>query len=107
MDHYHEENRTADEVKVLTILNQQVLQAEEEGNQAVLDPLLVSDFTIVRASGIRQDRQKFLDVVPDNAHRGRIADQLELHLYGDCAVAIIRVTTSQNKDGAPAVGHFW
>src|SRR5438067_13841460 len=30
---------------VVTILNQQILQAEEHGNQAVLDPLLVSDFT--------------------------------------------------------------
>ena len=107
MDHHYEENPTADEVKVLTTLNQQMLQAEEVGNQAVLDPLLVSDFTIVRASGVRQDRQTFLKAVPDNAHRGRIADQLEIHPYGDCAVVIIRVTTSQNKDGAPAIGHFW
>src|SRR5437763_10451751 len=99
MDHHYKEISTADEVKVLTLLNQQMLQAEENGNQAVLDPLLVSDFTIVRASGVRQDRQTFLKAVPDNAHRGRIVDQLEIHSYGDCAVAIIRVTTSQNKDG--------
>ncbi len=57
MDHHFEENLTADEVEFLTTLNQQMLQVEEDGNQAVLDPLLVSDFTIVRASGIRQDRR--------------------------------------------------
>ncbi len=107
MHHQYEEKSSANDVSDLPILNQQILQAEEDGNQAFLAPLLASDFTIVRASGIKQDRRAFLDAVPDNAHRGRIADQLEIHPYGDCAVAIIRVTTSQNKDGALAVGHFW
>jgi hypothetical protein len=32
MDHYSQENSTSDGVKILTILNQQMLQAEEDGD---------------------------------------------------------------------------
>jgi len=91
----------------LTELDGRILKAEEEGNRAVLESLLHKDFAILRASGVKQDRQAFLNAVPGNAHRGRSADQLEVRPYGDCAVVTCRVTTSQNPDGTPSVRHFW
>ena len=103
----NENTETTDLKNQLTALNEHILQAEEAGLTDDLATLLHEDFTIIRTSGKKENRQAFLDAVPANANRGRTADQLEIHPYGDCAVVIICVTTSQNKDGAPAVGRFW
>jgi len=91
----------------LTLLNRQILQAEEDGDQAFLDPLIADDFTIVRAGGVKQDRKEFLQAVSANAHRCRRADQLDIHPFGDCAVVTCRVTTSQDENGALNIGQFW
>ena len=103
----NEDTKTKNLTNQLTTLNAQILQAEEAGLPDQIAPHLHENFTIIRASGKKENRQAFLDAVPANANRGRSADQLEIHPYGDCAVVIICVTTSQNKDGAPAVGRFW
>ena len=66
-----------------------------------------NDFTIVRASGEKQDRQMFLDSLEANRNRGRSADQSEVRFYRNCAVFTCRVTTTPDKDGKAAVGHFW
>jgi len=91
----------------LNKLNRRILQAEESGDQACLASLLHNDFTIVRAGGEKQDRQMYLDAVEANKSRGRSADQSEVRFYGDCAVFTCRVTTTRDKDGAAALGHFW
>lgn len=91
----------------LNDLNRRILQAEESGDQACLASLLHNDFTIVRASGDKQDRQMYLDAVEANKSRGRSADQSEVRFYGDCAVFTCRVTTTRDKDGNTAVGYFW
>ena len=88
-------------------LNQRMLQAEEAGPKDDLAKLLDGEFTIIRANGVKQDRQAFLDAVPDNAHRDRIAKEPEIHVYHDCAVVILRVTTSEHREGALMVRHFW
>jgi Domain of unknown function (DUF4440) len=90
----------------LTSLNGRILEAEEDGDQAKLEPLIADDFTIVRAGGLKQDRKEFLQTVSANAHRGRTVYHLQVHPFGDCAVVTCCVTTSQNNDGAPTVGHL-
>ena len=107
MNYHYEETSPTDDAQHLTTLNDRILQAEEDGDAEPLDTLLTEDFTIVRAGGAKQDKRVFLEAVEANAHRGRIVDQLEIHPYGNCAVVTCRVTTSQNKDGAPAVGPYW
>src|SRR6266487_662767 len=107
MDHHYDENTTADEAKILCILNQQMLQAEENGDAENLATLLTEDFTIIRASGVRKDREVFLGAVEANVHRGRTAKKPEVGPYRDCAVVIIRVTASDKRDGALTTGRFW
>ena len=102
-----EGHATADAVRELTDLNEMILEAEEEGRTADLEPRLTADFTIVRASGEKQDRQKFLAAVPGNAGRGRVADQPGVQLYDECAVFTCRVTTTRNADGTPGGGRYW
>lgn len=97
----------ANQVTAITHMTQDILQAEEAGLQDKLAPLLHQDFTIVRASGEKQNRQQFLDAVPANKDRGRTADQIEVHLYDDRAVFTCRVTTTRDKDGNQAISHFW
>ena len=96
-----------DDVIPLNELNQCILQAEESGDQNELAPLLRQDFTIIRASGEKQDRQLFLDAIEDNKDRGRSADLSDVRVYGNCAIFTCRVTTTRDKDGRVAVGHFW
>jgi len=100
------EHSTADATRELTNRNEMILQAEEKGRKADLEPLLTDDFWIVRASGVKQDRQAFLKAVSDNADLGRTADQTEVHWSGKCAVFTCRVTTTRNPVGSPG-GRFW
>jgi hypothetical protein len=92
---------------LLTALNERILQAEEAGLTADLATLLHKDFTIIRASGDKHDRQAFLDAVPNNANRGRSAAEPQVSSVGECAVYTVIVTTRRGADGAPAIGHFW
>ena len=94
---------TADAIRDLTSVNARILQAEEEGRPADLEPLLIEEFTIVRANGKKQSRQKFLKEVPANANRGRVADRPDVRVYGECAVFTGRVTTTRD----PGSGRFW
>lgn len=107
MKNQSKSNSTTDGINALNFVNQHILLAEEDGDQADLEPLLADGFSIIRASGVRQDRQAYLDAVTANAHRGRTADQPEVQLYGDCAVFTCIVTTTQNSDGTPNPGRFW
>jgi Domain of unknown function (DUF4440) len=92
---------------LLTALNERILQAEEAGLTADLATLLHENFTIIRASGVKQDRQAFLDAVPTNATRGRNATEPQVYSVGECAVYTVIVTTTRSADGTPAIGHFW
>jgi hypothetical protein len=91
----------------LLALNERILQAEEKDAKDEITSLLHKDFTIIRASGVKQDRQTFLDAVSSNANRGRTAEQPEVRLYGGCAVFTCIVMTMQNPDGSPNTGRFW
>jgi Domain of unknown function (DUF4440) len=102
-----EEYSSAETIEELTNQNEFILQAEEQGHKADLAPLLTDEFIIIRATGVKQNRDDFLKAVPGNAGRGRTADQPEVHLYGDCAVFTCRVTTTRNPDGTPGGGSFW
>jgi hypothetical protein len=102
-----EDRSSADTIEELTNKNEFILQAEEQGRKADLAPLLTDDFSIIRATGLKQDRQDFLEAVQGNAGRGRTADQPEVRLYGDCAVYTCRVTTTRNPNGTPGGGRFW
>lgn len=98
---------STEQVDELKALNECILKLEEAGSKDELDRLLYQDFTIIRANGVRQDRQTFLNAVPTNASRGRSADQPEVRLYGDCAIFTCVVTTTKNPDGSPGGGSFW
>ena len=97
----------ADRANELETLNAHILHAEEMGLKDKIAALLHKDFTIIRATGVKQDRQSFLDAVSSNANRGRTAEQPEVRLYGDCAVFTCIVITTQNSDGTPNAGRFW
>jgi len=103
----HQLKSEGEKAIALNKLNQRILQAEESGDQACLDSLLHRNFTIVRASGEKQDRQVFLDAVDDNKNRGRSTDQSEIRFYGNCAVYTCRVTTTRDEHGKAVVDHFW
>ncbi|MDP9316864.1 MAG: nuclear transport factor 2 family protein [Chloroflexota bacterium] len=91
----------------LAAMNEAILHAEEVGLPDQIEPHLHEDFTIVRASGKRETRQAFLEAVPSNAQRGRRAEAPEIHLYGDCAVVSVRVSTAKNPDGSEVLRSFW
>ncbi len=97
----------ANQVTAIARMNQDILQAEEAGLQDKLAPLLHQDFTIVRASGEKQNRQQFLEAVPANKDRGRRGDQVEVRRYDDRAIFTCRVTTTRDKDGNQVISHFW
>ena len=103
----NQDTGTTDLKSLLTALNERILQAEEAGLKNDLDPLLAADFTIIRATGVKHDRQAFLDAVKSNANRGRIAAEPHVYSVGECAVYTVIVTTTRDADGAPAIGHFW
>lgn len=88
-------------------VNARILEAEEEGQAADIEPLLTENFFIVRSSGQRLDRAAFLADVPNQSHRGRQAEQPEVHWLEGCAVYTCLVTTTQNPDGTPNYGQFW
>jgi Domain of unknown function (DUF4440) len=107
MHHHCEEKSFADNVHLLTILNDRMLQAEEDGDAGTLAAVLTEDFTIIRTSGAKQDREIYLQAVGTNAHRGRTAEEPEIRLYHGCAVVTIRVTTAEKQDEALTVRRFW
>ena len=104
---YNQWLKSLDEVPALARLNQKILRAEEEGDRGAMAKLLSQDFSIVRASGEKQDRQTFLNKVPENKNRGRRADRVEVRLFDYSAVFTCRVTTTRDKDGKDAIDHFW
>jgi hypothetical protein len=98
---------STDPADELRALNERILKLEEAGSKIKLDRLLHQDFTIIRGSGVKEDREAFRKAVPANAGRGRTADQPEVRLYGDCAVFTCVVTTTKNPDGSLGGGRFW
>src|SRR5207253_7561484 len=95
----NEDTKVTDVTKRLMTLSNRILQAEEAGLKDELATLLHEDFTIIRASGVKQDREAFLDAVPDNANRGRVAEEPEVRVYDACAVVTLRVRTSEQQEG--------
>lgn len=91
----------------LATSNEEILHAEEFGLKDKLAPHLHEDFIIVRANGRKENRQEFLGAVPANARRGRTADVPDIRVYGDWAVIVIQVNTSENADGTEALRSFW
>ena len=102
-----QETSAADLVSEIVELNERILQAEEAGRKADLDPLLHKDFAIIRANGVKQGRKKFLEDVPNNSNLGRSAEPPEVRLYGECAVVTVRVTTLRKPDGTIVTRNFW
>ena len=103
----NEDTGTTDLKNQLTALNERILQAEEAGLPDQIAPHLHEDFTIIRASGKKENRQEFLDAVPANANRGRSAAEPNVYSVGECTVYTVLVTTTQNPDGTPNAGRFW
>ena len=77
------DNSTENRAGELVALNERILQAEEASRKADLDPLLHKDFAIIRASGVKQGRQKFLNDVESNSNLGRSAEPPEALLQKD------------------------
>ena len=104
---HFEEHLRAETIEELTKTNAFILQAEEQGRKADLARHLTDDFMIIRATGLKQNRGEFLEAVPDNAGRGRTADQPEVRPYEGWALVTSRVTTTRSADGSPGGGSFW
>jgi hypothetical protein len=98
---------TTNSTSYLTTLNEDILRAEEEGDKDAIAPHLHENFTIIRATGIRQNREEFLKAVPANVNRGRSAETPKIYPYGDCAVVAVQVSTSKNADGTETLKHYW
>jgi len=99
--------KSDNETLALIHINQRILRAEDEGDEATLALLLHPDFNIVRSNGEKQGRQTFLEAVLSNKNLGRTADQVEVRRYGECAVFTCRMTTIRDKEGKDVVSHFW
>jgi hypothetical protein len=97
----------AKETKRLVEIGDALLKGEEAGRRGDLEPYLHQDFNIIRANGIRQEREEFLSKVEENADMGRSAEPSEIRLYGDCAVVMTRVTTLRKPDGTVITRYFW
>lgn len=80
-------------------INDKMLRAEEEGQVSDIAKHLHQDFKIIRANLNVEDLQTFLRAVPDNAKRGRTADQPTVQFFGNRAIYTCLVTTK--------AGHFW
>ena len=91
----------------ITSLSQEILRAEESGNKTALESAIADGFTIIRGTGIKQNREDYLKAVPANAHRGRTAAAPDVRVYTDCASINCIVTTTQNPDGTLNQGRFW
>jgi uncharacterized protein DUF4440 len=96
-------------MNTLIRLNQTILLAKEEGDREAIAKLLSQDFSIVRASGEKQDRDTFLNEVPVpvNKNHRRRADRVEVRLFDYCAVFTCRVLTNLDTDVGPATESFW
>ena len=87
-------------------LNNLILQYEETGNIDKLGQLLAQGFTILRASGERQNRDDFLNSVRQNRDRGRRASQPQVQIIADTAMYSCMIETTRNPDGTPNPGSF-
>jgi hypothetical protein len=96
----------ADEGEILR-LNDRILEYEEAGNAKQLKPLLAESFSILRSSGLRHDWEQFPAAVPENAKRGRKAEEPTIQTAGACVLYTCIVSTTQNPDGTPNPGRFW
>ena len=96
----------AESQQPLKNLNRRMLKAEEAGDRAALEPLLIPEFKILRADGKVYDRKQYLDDVPTRKNRGRSVDEVEVQVGWHKAVLTCRVMTTRDGDGKSAVGHF-
>jgi hypothetical protein len=99
--------RSSSDPTVLTRLNQEILQSEENGNQNFVDQYLHPEFTIVRSDGTKLDKEQFRNAIPTNKNRGRMAAQTNVQVMVPYAIYTCIVTTTQNPDGTPNPGRFW
>jgi hypothetical protein len=76
-------------------LNQRTFEAEDHPSRArdILEPILSSDFCIVRSSGVVQDKQRMIEQTETNTSgRRRDLETADVHIYGDAAVVRTRLT---------------
>jgi ketosteroid isomerase-like protein len=89
-------------------LNRRSFQAEDSPEDAatILEPLLSSDFSIVRARGVVQNRQQMIDQARnDTTGRLRRLEEEQVRVYGDAAVA--RTLLTLLEPGGQEVGRYW
>ena len=91
----------------LTLLNQKILHAEEEGHQNEISQYLHPDFTILCSNGEKQDREQFQNSIPINKDRGRSAIQDSVQMVGQYAIYTGIITTTKNSDGTLNPGRSW
>jgi len=87
--------------------NELLLRAEEAGDGNALAELVTDGFTIIRASGVRQNKEEFLKAAPGAKELGRSSREFEVRVHGECAVVHLKITTLRNPDGTVITRHFW
>ena len=89
-------------------LNQDSFRAEDDPETAksILDTLLSSDFYIVRARGVIQDKQQMIDhAAGDTSGRLRRLEEVDVRVYGDTGVA--RTLLTLLEPTGEEVGRYW
>jgi len=84
-----------------------LLRAEEAGDSNALASLITENFTIIRANGVRQNKEDFLKAAPGAKELGRSSSEFEVRMLGECVVVHLKITTLRKPDGTVITRHFW
>lgn len=90
----------------LKAANRDSFAAEDQGNRAMMEPILADDFHIVRNLVRVEERDKYLEKVASGEGKGRreVSDET-VRVYGDRAVVASLIAYWKNN--GDFVGRFW
>jgi len=67
-------------------LNDDLTAAEETGDAEKVKKMIGNDFVIVRATGVRQEREEYVKKIAENAGRGRKPEETKVQVYDRTAL---------------------
>lgn len=92
--------------KMLAELNERSVQAENKASREELEPILADDITIIRSTGVIEDKQRMLERVASyKSGRIREIEEANVSVYGDSAVVTSRIAL--REPGGEISGRFW
>ena len=76
-------------------LNDDLTAAEETGDAKKVEKLIGNDFVIVRATGVRQERDAYIGKIAENAGRDRRPEESKVEVYDRTALYTGVITTKK------------